>query len=106
MSELDAPDAAGVTATLTKAQLVEEVAAVTGLLKREAEVVVNAVLESMVDALRSGSQIEIRRFGSFRLRDRPARVGRNPRTGARVQVPAKRVCYFKPGKTLKRIVSD
>ncbi len=95
----------GDAGTLTKAELIAEVAAATGLLKKDADAVVNAVLETMGQALRSGSQIEIRRFGSFRLRDRPARIGRNPRTGERVEVPAKRVCYFKPGKTLKRIVS-
>ncbi len=116
MPEIDSPDAldvpagprpaAGATATLTKADLVEDVAATTGLLKRDAEAVVNAVLETMAESLRSGSQIEIRRFGSFRLRDRPARIGRNPRTGAQVQVPAKRVCYFKPGKSLKQIVGS
>jgi integration host factor subunit beta len=94
----------GGAGTLTKADLIAEVAATTGLLKKDADIVVNAALETMAEALRSGSQIEIRRFGSFRLRDRPARIGRNPRTGEPVQVPAKRVCYFKPGKTLKRIV--
>ncbi len=105
MAKIDPRAAPGGTGTLTKADLVAEVADATGLLKKEADAVVNAVLETMAEGLRSGSQIEIRRFGSFRLRDRPARIGRNPRTGAPVQVPAKRVCYFKPGKTLKQIVS-
>ncbi len=91
--------------TLTKAELVEAVAAVTGLLKKDADAVVNATLATMVESLRDGSKIEIRGFGSFRLRDRQARIGRNPRTGAEVKLPAKRVCYFKPGKTLKQILS-
>ncbi len=113
MPEIDPPDAPDVpaeprsatsSATLTKAQLIEEVAAATGLLKKEADALVNAVFETMAGALSSGSQIELRGFGSFRLRDRPARIGRNPRTGARVDVPAKRVCCFKPGKTLKQIM--
>ncbi len=92
-------------ATLTKAELVEAVAAVTGLLKKDADSVVNAVLATMAQSLQAGSKIEIRGFGSFRLRDRQARIGRNPRTGVEVAVPAKRVCYFKPGKTLKKILS-
>ncbi len=96
----------GGTATLTKAELVEDLAAAGGLLKRDAEVIVNAVLEAMVESLRSGSPIEIRGFGSFRLRDRAARIGRNPRTGAKTRVPAKRVCYFKPGKALIEIVNS
>ena len=58
------------------------------------------------EALRSGESIELRGFGSFRFRDRPARVGRNPATGAEVRVLAKRVCYFKPGKTLKKLVKS
>ena len=59
------------------------------------------VYESMVEALKSGSSIEIRGFGSFGFRDRAPRTGRNPSTGQAVKVPAKRVCYFKPGKVLK-----
>ncbi len=89
--------------TLTRAELVEAVAAVTGLLKKDADAVVAAVFETMTRSLRGGSQIEIRGFGSFRLRERQARLGRNPRTGAEVEVPAKRVCYFKPGKTLRQM---
>ena len=81
-------------------------AAATGLLKRDAEVVVNAVLETMAEAIRSGSPIELRGFGSFRFRNRPARVGRNPKTGAEVRVPAKRICYFKPGRVLIELVNS
>ena len=95
----------GGAGTLTKAELIEAVAAAAGLLKKDADAIVNVVLDTMVQSLRAGSKIEIRGFGSFRLRDRQARIGRNPRTGAEVQVPAKRVCYFKPGKTLKKILS-
>ncbi len=94
----------GGTGTLTKAELIEAVAAITGMLKKDADTVVNAMFETMVESLRDGSKIEIRGFGSFRLRDRQARIGRNPRTGVEVDVPAKRVCYFKPGKTLKQIL--
>ena len=60
----------------------------------------------MAESLRSGSPVEIRGFGSFRLRDRAARIGRNPATGATVKVPPKRVCYFKPGRALVEIVNS
>ncbi len=91
----------GSTGTLTKAELVDMVAATTGVLKKDAEVMVDAAIAAMVESLRAGSSIEIRGFGSFGLRDRAPRIGRNPKTGEVVQVPAKRVCYFKPGKKLQ-----
>ena len=96
----------GGSVTLTKAELAEDVAASGGLLKRDAELIVNAMLEAMTESLRSGSPIEIRGFGSFRLRDRAARIGRNPRTGAKTRIPPKRVCYFRPGKALSEIVNS
>ena len=67
----------------------------------ESERSVEAILDAIVRALRSGDDVEIRGFGSFRIRNRKARVGRNPKTGVPVDVPAKRVAYFKPGKELK-----
>jgi integration host factor subunit beta len=73
--------------------------------KKHAEIVVNTVFESIVDSLRSGEKIELRGFGSFRIRSRGARVGRNPKTGARVEVPAKLIPYFKPGKDLKELLN-
>ena len=75
-------------------------------LKRDAEAIVNAVLEAMVESLRSGSSIEIRGFGSFRLRHRAARVGRNPKTGEAVALAAKYVPHFKPGKELRERVNQ
>ena len=86
---------------MTKAELVDEVADKTGLPKKQAEVVVSTVFESIVDSLKSGDKIELRGFGSFRIRERDARVGRNPKTGEKVKVPAKKVPYFKPGKDLR-----
>jgi integration host factor subunit beta len=86
---------------LTKAELVEEVARVTQLTKKQAEEIVNTVFATIVDSLRTGRKIELRGFGSFRLRSRGARVGRNPKTGEKVEVPPKRIPYFKPGKELK-----
>ncbi len=92
--------------TLTRADLVESVAAATGLFKKDAEVVVTSVFETLSESLRAGQKIELRGFGSFRLRERGPRIGRNPSTGARVEVPAKRICYFRPGRELKNILGD
>ena len=92
-------------ATTTKADLVEEVAKVTDLPRKESEVVVETIFEQIIKALQTGDKIEIRGFGSFRTRQRKSRVGRNPKTGARVEVPAKRIPYFKPSKELKDLVN-
>ncbi len=91
---------------MTKAELVEEVAGMTQLTKKHAEIIVNTVLDCIVDSLRVGSKIELRGFGSFRIRSRSARVGRNPKTGVQVDVPAKLIPYFKPGKELKGLLNS
>lgn len=92
---------------VTKAQLVEEVARSANLTKKDAEVIVSTVFESIVDSLKDGDKIELRGFGSFRIRERGSRIGRNPKTGARVDVPSKNIPYFKPGKELReRLNSD
>ena len=90
---------------LTKAELVEEVARVTQLTKKQAEEIVNTVFATIVESLRTGRKIELRGFGSFRIRSRGARLGRNPKTGERVEVPPKRIPYFKPGKELKELIN-
>ncbi|HVG23555.1 MAG TPA: integration host factor subunit beta [Thermoanaerobaculia bacterium] len=105
--EEDGPDeqddnAAGV---MTKAELVDEVARVVQLTKKQAETIVNIVFDSIVDSLRSGQKIELRGFGSFRLRSRKSRTGRNPKTGEKVEVPSKKIPYFKPGKELKELIN-
>jgi integration host factor subunit beta len=89
---------------VTKANLIEEVARVVKLQRQEAAVSVECVLDSMAGALKRGDKIEIRGFGSFGTRQRRARTGRNPNTGARVKVPAKRVPFFKPSKELRELV--
>ncbi len=94
--------AAGV---MTKAELVDEVARVVQLTKKQAETIVNIVFDSIVDSLRSGQKIELRGFGSFRLRSRKSRTGRNPKTGEKVEVPSKKIPYFKPGKELKELIN-
>ena len=86
---------------MTKAELVEEVAQTTQLTKKHAEIIVNTVFDSIVDSLKTGEKIELRGFGSFRIRHRGARTGRNPKTGDKVDVPPKRIPYFKPGKELQ-----
>jgi integration host factor subunit beta len=91
--------------TMTKANLVEEVTQAVELSRKDSETVVDIVFDSIVKSLRAGDKIEIRGFGSFRSRQRKARVGRNPKTGARVEVPPKTVPYFKPSKELKDLVN-
>jgi integration host factor subunit beta len=90
---------------MTKAELVDEVARVVQLTKKQAETIVNIVFDSIVDSLRSGEKIELRGFGSFRLRSRKSRTGRNPKTGEKVEVPSKKIPYFKPGKELKELIN-
>ena len=90
---------------MTKADLIEEVSRVVELTRKESEVIVEALFDSIVRSLRTGDKIEIRGFGSFRTRERLARIGRTPKTGDRVEVPAKRIPYFKPSKELKDLVN-
>ena len=91
---------------MTKAELVEDVARAAELTKKDAERLVEIVFESIIDTLNQGEKIELRGFGSFRVRERGARRGRNPKTGDPVDIPAKRVPYFKPGKELKELIND
>ncbi len=90
---------------MTKAELVEDVALAAELTKKDAERLVEIVFESIIDTLNQGEKIELRGFGSFRVRERGARRGRNPKTGDPVDIPAKRVPYFKPGKELKELIN-
>jgi integration host factor subunit beta len=90
---------------MTKAELIEEVSRVVEMTRKDSEVIVEAIFDSIVRSLRSGDKIEIRGFGSFRTRQRQPRVGRNPKTGTRVEVPSKRIPYFKPSKELKDLVN-
>ena len=92
--------------TLTKADLIEEVLRVTELPRKESESIVETIFDSIIGALQKGEKIEIRGFGSFRTRQRRGRTGRNPKTGAKVEVPAKKIPYFKPSKELKDYVNN
>jgi integration host factor subunit beta len=91
--------------TMTKADLVEEVTRVTELARKESEAAVETIFESIISALQANDKIEIRGFGSFRTRERRGRTGRNPKTGAKVEVPPKKIPYFKPSKELKDYVN-
>jgi integration host factor subunit beta len=87
---------------VTKRELIEELVRLfPRFSRRDAEVMVNAIFDSLAEALRRGDRIEIRGFGSFVVKRRSAREGRNPRTGRRVRVAAKRVPFFKVGKELR-----
>jgi integration host factor subunit beta len=90
---------------VTKADLIEEVSRVVEMTRKDSEVIVESIFDSVVRSLRAGDKIEIRGFGSFRTRQRQPRVGRNPKTGTRVEVPSKRIPYFKPSKELKDLVN-
>src|SRR5262252_3975908 len=91
--------------TMTKADLVEEVTRVTELPRKESEAVVETIFDSIIAALQADDKIEIRGFGSFRTRQRRGRTGRNPKTGSKVEVPPKRIPFFKPSKELKDFVN-
>jgi integration host factor subunit beta len=92
--------------TLTKADLIEEVLRISELPRKESETIVETIFESIIDALQKGDKIEIRGFGSFRTRQRRGRIGRNPKTGAKVEVPPKKIPFFKPSKELKDFVNN
>ena len=91
---------------MTKADLIDEVSRLVELTRKDSEVIVETIFDSVVRSLRAGDKIEIRGFGSFRTRQRQPRIGRNPKTGARVEVPAKKIPYFKPSKELKDVVNN
>ena len=76
------------------------------LYQRDVEKIVTTIFEEISTALSRGDRIELRGFGAFSIKKRDARIGRNPRTGATVQVPAKRVPYFKTGKQLRKMLNE
>jgi len=90
---------------MTKARLIEDIACVTGMTLHEAKLILETILDSMVKALSKGEEIEIRRFGSFSTHRRAPRTGRNPKTGKRVDVPARRVPRFRPSRELLGLVN-
>jgi len=87
---------------MIKSELVDRIAeANPHLFHRDVEIIVSTIFDRITEALAEGNRVELRGFGAFSVKERPARVGRNPRTGEQVQVEAKRVPYFKTGKDLR-----
>jgi integration host factor subunit beta len=91
---------------MTKADLIAIVADRLKITQVQASIIVEAALKSVVTALQKGEEVEIRGFGSFRFRNRAPRKGRNPKTGEKVDVPPKRIPYFKMGKELKALLNS
>jgi integration host factor subunit beta len=92
---------------MTRSDLVDQLAErFTQLTHRDAELAVKTILDALSEALENGHRVEIRGFGSFSVSHRPARVGRNPRSGEQVMVPEKRLPHFKPGKSLRTQVDQ
>ncbi|MFZ5436397.1 MAG: HU family DNA-binding protein [Bacillota bacterium] len=89
---------------VNKAELIADVSAKSGMTKKDAEKAVNAVIESIEGALSRGEKVSLVGFGTFELRARSARRGRNPRTGEEIDIPASRVPVFKAGKSFKDAV--
>ncbi|HWX25330.1 MAG TPA: HU family DNA-binding protein [Vicinamibacteria bacterium] len=90
---------------MTKADLINIVARRLDITQVQSGIIVEAALKSVVSALQSGQEVEIRGFGSFRFRNRAPRKGRNPKTGEKVDVPPKKIPYFKMGKELKALLN-
>ena len=90
---------------MTKADLIDEVSRAVEMTRKDSESIVETIFDSVVRALRRSEKIEIRRFGSFRTRQRKPRTGRNPKTGEKVEVPAKTIPFFKPSKELKDLIN-
>ncbi|MFI3169281.1 MAG: HU family DNA-binding protein [Faecalibacterium sp.] len=89
---------------MTKVELIAQVAANADMTKKDAEKAVNAVIESLTDALKNGEKVAISGFGSFEVRERPEHKGRNPRTKEEITIPASRTAAFKAGKALKDVL--
>ena len=87
---------------MTKSELIESIASQhPNMTKKNIEFITNSVFKSIKDSLQKGDKVEIRGFGSFKIREKNSKVGRNPKTGSKVNVPEKKVPYFKPGKEIK-----
>ena len=92
---------------MTKSELIERLALKqTHLMHKDVELAVKLVLDQISESLAKQDRVEIRGFGSFSLHFRPARTGRNPKTGDAVQIPAKYVLHFKPGKEMRERVNQ
>ena len=90
---------------MNKTELVAAVAAKTGMSKKDSEKAVNAAFDSITEALAAGEKVQLVGFGAFEVKERSARIGRNPTTKESIEIPASRVASFKVGKALKDAVS-
>ena len=91
---------------MTRVDLIEEVSRVIEISRKDSEVILEAILDGIARSLIAGDKVEIRGFGSFSTRQRQGRIGRNPKTGVRVDVPAKRIPCFRPSKDLKALINQ
>jgi integration host factor subunit beta len=91
--------------SITKADIAEKVAGSTGVTRRDALMAVETFLESIKGALSKGEKVSIVGFGTFKTKQKNSRKGRNPRSGISIQIPSKRVAFFKPGKELRELVN-
>jgi len=91
---------------MNKAELSSAIVAKTGLTKKDAEKVINAVVDVISDSLKAGEKVQIVGFGSFEVKERPARTARNPRTGEEIKIDASKAPVFKAGKALKDTVNE
>ena len=90
---------------MNKAELVTAVAEKTGMSKKDSEKAVNAAFDTITEALAAGDKVQLVGFGAFEVKERGARIGRNPRTKEEIEIPASRVASFKVGKALKEAVT-
>lgn len=91
---------------MNKNELLEKVSLASGLTKKESEAAINAFLETLTDVLKAGDKISLKGFGTFEVRTREARTGRNPRTGETMEIPASKVPAFKASSALKNVVNE
>lgn len=90
---------------MTKSELIENIVAEhPNITKKHIEFIINSVFASIKESLQKGEKVEIRGFGSFKIREKTSKIGRNPKTGTKVTVPDKKVPYFKPCKEIKEIL--
>ena len=91
---------------MNKAQLINAVAAKCNLPKKDIDAVINATFDSIIESLKEGEKVQIVGFGRFEVRERPARTGRNPMTGAAIEIEASRSAAFKAGNALKEALEN
>jgi nucleoid DNA-binding protein len=89
---------------MTKAELVDKIAKEAGITKAQADKAANSFLDGLTEALKAGGKVTFVGFGSFSVSERKARIGRNPRTGAEIKIPARKAVGFSAGKALKEAV--